>query len=140
MREWKLTTMLTFTCDNAHPYIARGQSYPSVPANGLINSFPGEKNFFTECIQFKLLRKTIFILVMARETKHIEVKVDILQICNNILVPLRNDSVSHSKLRTKLINIFVLRPFQLQKEQKTNGGYKHYPQTTHGLIKIFCIT
>ena len=24
-------------------------------------------------------------------------------------------------------------------EQKTNGGYKHYPQPTHGLIKTFCL-
>ena len=55
MREWKLTTMWTFTCDNTHPYIARGKSYAArfIPANGLINSFPGEKNFFTECIQFQ---------------------------------------------------------------------------------------
>ena len=26
-----------------------------------------------------------------------------------------------------IINILVLRPFQLQQEKKTNGGYKHYP-------------
>ena len=28
----------------------------------------------------------------------------------------------------------------LYKEKKTNGGYKHYPYTTHGLIKIFWFT
>ena len=80
--KWKLTTMLTLTFHNTHPHIARGQSYAarSIPANGLINSFPCENNFLNECIQFQLLRKTIFILDMAMETKHIEVKVDILQI------------------------------------------------------------
>ena len=40
-------------------------------------------------------------------------------------------------IKRNIINILVLRPFQLKREQETNSGDKHYTKTTHCLINFF---
>ena len=69
------------------------------------------------------------VIILANTSRYLLIRwtpTSLQKVCAHILISVNQPN---------FINILVLRPFQLLKEQKTNGGYKHYPQPTHGLIK-----
>jgi len=49
-------------------------------------------------------------------------------------------SASYFRLFLAIMNILVFRPFQFQKKEKTNSGYKHNSKVSHGIFNLtFCM-
>ena len=56
-------------------------------------------------------------------------------------MPYRTTGIPSSRLRESeeliiFIKILVLRPFQFQEKEKTNSGYKHNNEVSHGIFNL----